>query len=427
EDQAGKSFHRITWRPPFAYDISIYVSPFYSFYEDQSHFFSKSQQLVYLEDISIDRRFTRYEETNISIALDPSASAEKYLHLFMQRTGKMEPYPAMGDQFLVHAMAPLVVENENGIAFTHCVAWEFMLDDHTFAEWSIPVDVSRLMNMKYYSAKERRAYNPLAWNNPLVAQFCSSNTSIARSEKPSNISVDISLDQVSLEWMRLTKAVVAIAGESEADLLEFVRLAMVRLAGCCRNTAALVVALLVARFVTELWARGSSVAAYSNRIYSLSLASSLFDFLSLLLGAVALPKKTGVSKDLDTGLLSLRLALVYLGLLRLVCSGLQSRKSAVSRLGKKGVVWHMRVAVSMLLAVLAAYVLLTGAKCYLCVYAAQALLGSASVVLQIPGGLVCCGLLLFAWTFDAALLMNVIGHGSQAMPLDVYWPLILPG
>ncbi|KAJ1821298.1 hypothetical protein LPJ56_001177 [Coemansia sp. RSA 2599] len=454
--QPDKTPHRITWRRPFAYDIAVYASPFYSFYDDQSHFFSKSEQLIHVKDVGLDGRFRRLSKPVSVAALDGSSASQqvllekKYLHLFMQRSGQMTPHPAMGDRFLVHAMAPLVLGNasDDSIAVVTRVAWEFMLDDHVFDEWSVPVDVSRLMNMKYFSPSERRAYNPLAWQNPLVAQHPrSSLSSLALSKASGGVfSVDISLDQVSLEWMRMTNAVAVASATDDRDdlLLAFFKLALARLADCSRSTAVLLGVLLVARLAAEVWARGC-VASYSLDGNGLPSAAWAFDFVAAAEGVAVLPK-TGVSSVLDAGLLCFRLLPVYQSRMRFRHL-LSLLRQQASRQWAMGYSQYARATAAALLAILAAYALLNDAsRCYLSLDAMQALLGAASVVLQSPDGWLVRGLLLFAWSFDAVLLMRVVdmgeifastaaGSGSQtasladgslASQLCLYWPLFLP-
>ncbi|KAJ1821822.1 hypothetical protein LPJ56_001056 [Coemansia sp. RSA 2599] len=453
--QPDKTPHRITWRRPFAYDIAVYVSPFYSFYDDQSHFFSESEQLIHVKDVGLDGRFRRLSKPVSVAALDGSSASQqvllekKYLHLFMQRSGQMTPHPAMGDRFLVHAMAPLVLGNasDDSIAVVTRVAWEFMLDDHVFDEWSVPVDVSRLMNMKYFSPSERRAYNPLAWQNPLVAQHPGSSLSSPALSKASGgvFSVDISLDQVSLEWMRMTNAVAVASATDDQDdlLLGFFKLALARLADCSRSTAVLLGVLLVARLAAEVWARGC-VASYSLDGNGLPSAAWAFEFTAA--GVVMALPKTSISLVLDAGLLCFRLLSVYQSRMRFAHL-LPLLRQQASRQWAMGYSQYVRAAAAALLAILAAYVLLNEAgRCYLSIYAMQAPLSAASVVLQSPDGWLVRGLLLFAWSVDAVLLMRVVGmgeifastaacsgsqmaslaDGSLVSQLHLYWPLFLP-
>ncbi|KAJ2549383.1 hypothetical protein EV175_004473, partial [Coemansia sp. RSA 1933] len=182
--------HRMTWRKPFAYDVAIYASPMRSYYHDQSYFFRQAQHVATLKNNSIDRNLGRI---HISARIDKFT---KYLHLFMQEAGKMDPHPAMGDKLLVLAHTRLFIDGKRRRAR---VAWEVMLDDHPFADRQMPVDVRRISVMKYLSPSERRNYSPIAWDNPLVAlhDYSQSNST------DSDYQVDISLAQVSLEWMRI--------------------------------------------------------------------------------------------------------------------------------------------------------------------------------------------------------------------------------
>ncbi|KAJ1794473.1 hypothetical protein LPJ59_004524 [Coemansia sp. RSA 2399] len=190
-DASNPTVHRMTWRDPFTYDVAIYASPLRSFYDDQSHFFSSAQHVATLSNNRIDSRLGR-----IRIRAQINATNE-YLHLFMQESGRMKPHPAMGDKLLVHAHTRLLLRDGNEEKRRARVAWEVMLDSHLFADRQMPTDVRRISVMRYYSPSERRAYSPIAWDNPLVA--------IRDMEKGnSEDHVDISLDQVSLEWMRIS-------------------------------------------------------------------------------------------------------------------------------------------------------------------------------------------------------------------------------
>ncbi|KAJ1662679.1 hypothetical protein IW140_005566 [Coemansia sp. RSA 1813] len=178
--------HQMTWRDPFTYDIAIYASPLRSFYDDQSHFFIDAQHIATLRNNKLDSKLRRFRK---SMRIN-KASDTMYLHLFMQESGKMNPHPAMGDKLLVQAHTQLAGGRKR-------VAWEVMLDNHVFADRRMPTDVRRISVMRYYSPSERRAYGPIAWDNPLVAVNDAQGNSNASSY------VDVSLDQVSLEWMRI--------------------------------------------------------------------------------------------------------------------------------------------------------------------------------------------------------------------------------
>ncbi|KAJ2401534.1 hypothetical protein GGI23_001332 [Coemansia sp. RSA 2559] len=185
----------MTWRDPFTYDVAIYASPLRSFYDDQSHFFSNAQHVATLSNNRINSRLGR-----IHMRAQINATNE-YLHLFMQESGKMKPHPAMGDKLLVQAHTRLLLRDGSKKKKKRRarVAWEVMLDSHLFADRQMPTDVRRISVMRYYSPSERRAYSPIAWDNPLVAI-----DDAQRSSSDNEDHVDISLDQVSLEWMRIS-------------------------------------------------------------------------------------------------------------------------------------------------------------------------------------------------------------------------------
>ncbi|KAJ2763529.1 hypothetical protein H4S06_000007 [Coemansia sp. BCRC 34490] len=227
--------HQLTWREPYAYDVAIYASHHHSFYDDQSHFFSDAQHVATLRDIKLQQgshnqnRLLLHTRARIRTAV-PTNSSSLYLHLFMQEAGKMNPHPSMEDKLIVQAHTRLLIPSHSTsgssiVVGRSRVAWEAMLDNHLFANRKMPVDVRRMSVMQYYSPSERRAYSPIAWDNPLVALGDArrqSSRHLRDSKNKDNrnrndidassgngnnskqfIEVTVTLRRVSLEWMRI--------------------------------------------------------------------------------------------------------------------------------------------------------------------------------------------------------------------------------
>ncbi|KAJ2525240.1 hypothetical protein GGI11_000211 [Coemansia sp. RSA 2049] len=228
--------HQLTWREPFAYDVAIYASHHHSFYDDQSHFFSDAQHVATLRDIKLQQgshnhnRLLLHTRARIRTAV-PTNSSSMYLHLFMQEASKMNPHPSMEDKLIVQAHTRLLIPSHSTSGSSAAVvvvgrsrvAWEAMLDNHLFANRQMAVDVRRMSVMQYYSPSERRAYSPIAWDNPLVALGDARRQSRRRFRDSKNkanyidssgsggngnnskqfIEVTVTLRRVSLEWMRI--------------------------------------------------------------------------------------------------------------------------------------------------------------------------------------------------------------------------------
>ncbi|KAJ2725361.1 hypothetical protein GGI07_001369 [Coemansia sp. Benny D115] len=353
---------RMTWRSPFVYEMAVYASTYRSFYDDQSHFFDKAQLLATVKNNNLDHPMRRFRA---KATIDKRLLAQNttvYLHLFMQRAHQMNPHPKMTDPFLVHSLAPIIiVENDADVApltlknifgfqikstssapnhgaglagkqaplVTRRVAWEAVLENHSFCMWKMPIDVSRLANTKYYSPDERRAYNPIVQRNPLVAAIYGSREDYA-AHGP--FAVDISIDQVSLEWIRLVNSLATQPSEQRppqrqdhpfgrfnkdtglaaelpyGPLLSVLRQIIVSMVNLRSSTRSVLYALLGARLVADLWIKATGLcnALFRHRAAA-SHASPLGLALALaqaLCGALLFPY-TGIGL-LDKALKTMR-------------------------------------------------------------------------------------------------------------------------
>ncbi|KAI8319482.1 hypothetical protein GQ54DRAFT_299305 [Martensiomyces pterosporus] len=293
--------HKLTWRSPLKYDIAAYATDIRSYYIDRGNFFSSAQRVLHIKDVDFAQKYPRFSK-RVRIHLPESVRQNNgttmYLHMFAQKAGQMNPHPLMQDMYMVFAHTELVAPRQlaaggNGQTVAHGmtkVVWELVLEDHQFSKWKVPLDLNRMVDLVYLSPKERRAYNPISWENPLIASSAAhrwvplTTDPAANSLSPlaaKHIDVDIDISGVTLEWVRASKylesgissqGVNDLAG-GEAPLRRVVKQAAAASLDLGPLMANVMLLLCLLRLFAEAWAKKSDLEMYLQQPPALIYAS----------------------------------------------------------------------------------------------------------------------------------------------------------
>ncbi|KAJ1963706.1 Cleft lip and palate associated transmembrane protein 1 [Dipsacomyces acuminosporus] len=244
---AGTKYHRMSWREPFEYEASVYMSELDTFFPNTDEFFSNSQLVWRVGPQSLSQRHARFD-THLSIRLPETFrktnGTSLYAFLFIQKAGQSDPHPDLYDPNTVFARTQLTsirphvfdrkhallgskgeskegreekeahhAELEAGPWVPHAksrVHWEIVLEDHEFAQWTFPMDLAPYIRINKFDKKSDSPYVPITWENPLAVRsehwVALTNHTAVSEDTPldaQSIDVDMSLSGVILGWFRL--------------------------------------------------------------------------------------------------------------------------------------------------------------------------------------------------------------------------------
>ncbi|KAJ1964942.1 hypothetical protein GGI12_001104 [Dipsacomyces acuminosporus] len=479
EIKPGEESHKLTWRHPMKYDIAAYATDAASYYSDRENFFKTAQKVLQINNLDINQKYPRFTKS-IRVQLPEhvrqSNSTAMYLHMFAQKAGQMNPHPLMRDQYMVFAHTKLVMPrmragSDSAAAVPHGltkVVWEMVLENHQFAMWQIPMDLSRLVDLVYLNPQERRAYNPISWENPLIGSVAThrwvplTSKSVVSKSVPLEaeyIDVDVDISGVTLGWLRASLYLNADTNTggikntpaSSGPLRKVIKLAAVQSLDLGPLASYALILMAVLRVAADAWSRKCSLEASVQKLAAkqrgspVSLAGMLLSFAA---SAVALLHPLAGIDILDSSLRCIRMAWFAIEATKLLALLLAPKHrnempSACDIL--------LLLAVSLLTLVLIVQrttgIDALASKAAMDTYAAEALLVSASALAQIRTNSKSAELgmalaltpyvyMLAAALCDAVLLLCIVplhkilpargpSHGPSLLDLmRAYWPLL---
>ncbi|KAJ1829599.1 Cleft lip and palate associated transmembrane protein 1 [Coemansia sp. RSA 2599] len=221
----------------------MYVSTMETFVFEPEKFLSTSELVWHIPPQSLGQRYPRFSQ-RLRLPLPESVRTTNgtglYAFLFVQNAATFTPDPDFNDKYSVFARAPLVsirqreidrkhlllgkdkeAENHKDVAadrenepwVPHAktrLQWEIVLEDNTFYDWRMPLDLVPFMRVQKNVSSKHHPYAPLAWENPLAVYAKHwvplTNQSAVSESTPLDaefIDVDVSLAGVVLGWFRL--------------------------------------------------------------------------------------------------------------------------------------------------------------------------------------------------------------------------------
>ncbi|KAJ2855594.1 hypothetical protein J3B02_002083 [Coemansia erecta] len=223
----------------------MYVSTMETFVFEPEKFLDTSELVWHISPQSLAQRYPKFNQ-RLKIRLPESVrtinGTNLFAFLFIQKAGSFTPDPDFKDKYSVLVRAPLVsirrreidrkhlllgtnsnsnrdaenskiADQESGPWVPHAksrLQWEVVLEDNTFYDWRMPLDLAPFMRVHKVVSSQHHPYVPLAWENPIAVYakhwIPLTNQSTISESMPLDaefIDIDVSLTGVVIGWFRL--------------------------------------------------------------------------------------------------------------------------------------------------------------------------------------------------------------------------------